>query len=875
MKRVLFIIISAMTLHSVKAQTVIEGCVMDSVGTPIESAILTLMSKKDSSIISFGFSNMEGRYTLNFKNEEPDFNMRLTGFNIKTEYRTVENKSQSVDWRITEENIMLREVQIKANKIWGKDTLNYLITSFMRDHDSSIGDALKRMPGITIEDDGKIKYNGVSISKFYIENMDLLQGRYNMAVNNLKATDIQTVQVMENHQHVKALQDQELPEAAAINLKLKKEKKGVWTRRLNLGLGWDNDLLRNNDANLWFFGKKQQRVFFYGNNNVGKSSDLLTSHYGGSGISPATMTSMVMPDLSPVGNSNYNDLHQMMTNNLEKLSETSELHYDLTYSHDIQPRNNFCQTNYLMPDGSTQILVENASARMTNNSLNINLTYEDNREMMFLKNSLQLTGIWNSGHGNTVSDKNISQQSFNRTLGMSDAIEYIHRTDGGGGFKLSSNITLQTTPQSITVSPGIYEDILNNGNTFEKARQYLKVNNFSTNNNLSLLKSIRRHAFTIVPTISLNATHANIHSALSADGLVPSSNFEGTMDYTKLTGSLGLTMRYTKNDFNLSLRTPVTSSLTFLGNRSGTDENDRDRFHLDVNPSFDMTWKISDYWSVFSNGSYATSETSWTNLYGTYVLNNYRNISRHDADIYDEERLGARMKINYKDIFNGFLAYVEMSASRSNRKVIYSTTFDKNSLATVTMLYAPNHSNSQGITANLHKDFDWKEMSIDLTGSLQWNNGQYMRQSELVNHHTKGHSFGGTFRCSPAGWLDLDVSGNYSSSQHGTSDGLSQRGIHNFTGTCNIKFTILKEKLFLGMAANHSYNNCRQGQKDYTFFKADATYSVNNNLRFTLEADNLLNTRKYVSFFNSDMTEHYSVYHIRPRSIMLRAAIGI
>ena len=66
-----------------------------------------------------------------------------------------------------------------------------------------------------------------------------------------------------------------------------------------------------------------------------------------------------------------------------------------------------------------------------------------------------------------------------------------------------------------------------------------------------------------------------------------------------------------------------------------------------------------------------------------------------------------------------------------------------------------------------------------------------------------------------------------------------------------------------------------EDKPNYTFFKADVTYSVNNNLRFTLEADNLLNTRKYVSFINSDMTEHYSVYHIRPRSIMLRAAIGI
>ena len=52
----------------------------------------------------------------------------------------------------------------------------------------------------------------------------MFAGKYSIATNGIKAEDVSTVQVMENHEHIKALQDQIPPESAAINLKAKEEK---------------------------------------------------------------------------------------------------------------------------------------------------------------------------------------------------------------------------------------------------------------------------------------------------------------------------------------------------------------------------------------------------------------------------------------------------------------------------------------------------------------------------------------------------------------------------------------------------------------------------------------------------------------------------
>lgn len=43
------------------------------------------------------------------------------------------------------------------------------------------------MPGLTVNDDGSIEYQGTKINKFYIEGMDLLGGKYAQASDNIDA----------------------------------------------------------------------------------------------------------------------------------------------------------------------------------------------------------------------------------------------------------------------------------------------------------------------------------------------------------------------------------------------------------------------------------------------------------------------------------------------------------------------------------------------------------------------------------------------------------------------------------------------------------------------------------------------------------------
>lgn len=114
----------------------------------------------------------------------------------------------------------------------------------------------------------KISFNGRSIKRFYVENLDLLQGRYGLATNNIPAKAIAVVQVLEKYQPIKALQGKITIDDVAINLQLKDSAKGVWSIMGLLGGGY-RPVLWNAEATAMYFNKQRQNMTIYKGNNSG------------------------------------------------------------------------------------------------------------------------------------------------------------------------------------------------------------------------------------------------------------------------------------------------------------------------------------------------------------------------------------------------------------------------------------------------------------------------------------------------------------------------------------------------------------------------------------------------------------------------------
>jgi hypothetical protein len=114
--------------------------------------------------------------------------------NIGKHTKTVPARTQKVDFIIDETPLELKEVSVTAPKIKLRgDTLDYRVDAFADRNDRVIGDVLKKMPGIEVSPNGRISYLGKDINRFYVENLDLLKGRYGIATNNIAAKDVATV----------------------------------------------------------------------------------------------------------------------------------------------------------------------------------------------------------------------------------------------------------------------------------------------------------------------------------------------------------------------------------------------------------------------------------------------------------------------------------------------------------------------------------------------------------------------------------------------------------------------------------------------------------------------------------------------------------
>lgn len=128
-------------------------------GHGVEDAQVMALSPRDSTVLAYTFTDRSGRYSLRVSTTSSEILFTVFGMEIKRLFRQVSNKTQMLDFQAEGQVYKLREVQVRPTKIWGvRDTLSYSVTAFEKRGDVVIADVLSRMPGITVDPGGLVKY---------------------------------------------------------------------------------------------------------------------------------------------------------------------------------------------------------------------------------------------------------------------------------------------------------------------------------------------------------------------------------------------------------------------------------------------------------------------------------------------------------------------------------------------------------------------------------------------------------------------------------------------------------------------------------------------------------------------------------------------
>lgn len=217
----------------------VKGTVLDDAdGRPLAGVIVELLDSSGK-MLGYGMSGGDGFFTVKSASGAAGDRLRLSCMSYRRQELKLEGRSMPISVRMVPDPAQIREIEFKAPNIMSKgDTLIFNVERYADVSDRSIEDVLRKMPGIEIEESGQISYQGEPINNFYIEGNDMLDGRYNLATKNISHKDVMNVELMENHQPVRALQDIVHSDRAAINLKLQEEAKSRWVWALNAGGGY-------------------------------------------------------------------------------------------------------------------------------------------------------------------------------------------------------------------------------------------------------------------------------------------------------------------------------------------------------------------------------------------------------------------------------------------------------------------------------------------------------------------------------------------------------------------------------------------------------------------------------------------------------------
>lgn len=846
-------------------ETHIEGHIVNAENKTIPD-VNVFVSKvgQRNRIFTSCLSDADGRYSLIVRTSEDSLSIHVTGFDIAPQEVICLNKSQSIDIVVEEKAQEIKEINVKAQKVYSTgDTINYNVVQFQTKTDVSIGQVLERMPGITVTESGKIQYKGLDIKNFYIEGLDLLKGRYGIATKNIDPNAIGTVQILENHQDVKALKDLKAEERASINLKLKSGVKGVFNLIGTLGGGYyENHFMNSKELIATYFRRNSQLFATYKDNNTG--SDIvteLTSFDGNDMLHTSTVTDVTMPSAPGVGKQYYyfNKTHAATYNQVFRIRQNGELGINALYMSDRDTRSNMSTSNTLLPDGTRNIIDEVFSGRRYTDNFSGNITFMHNSDSLYVKEQLKVDWLSTDANSQLYTGQDIAQYNEMKNYRLHNFIHLTNRNDSDHGIDFISRINVEKRPHSLTVSPCLFPDILGEGGMNQDA----ETRNISTTNSLEMLSALVLGNLRINPTVLFDFANDELTSALQ--------QYTNDIRLRTLCTGIGINAQWSMK--RLSLDMYATGKYKFFQLKDNNTDDIESSHKLVVEPYGTLIYRVKSSDDIRLSGSLSYIEPTIEDLYDQNILTSYRQISYfEDRQLSQSKCQTYSLSYNHKNILSMLFCGIDLTYSHLNPEILYGSYYD-GEVERITSRHTEESSNLYSTTIRFSKGFDWRRLKIGIKATYNYNESPLLIQDNIIRYDYKAMRGDMDISCNPFSFMAMSYNGALS-----VSKAIMEGGGSNptFTTSSNIlAFNFfLPYDMTIGAVGSHYYNDRNEKNKSFLLGEVNANYSYER-WSFTLTCDNIFNRKDYVYSTTNDLTTSSSAYQLRPRSFMLKVRFRI
>ena len=834
------------------AQTNVSGNVVDAESNePLVGASI-IIKDDNGKIIKFTTTKDDGTYTLQLSSAKNGI-LEVVMMGYKKQSIPLVGVVLPLTVYLEPGLISLKEVVVKADPIREQgDTVSYLVGSFAQKQDRSIGDVLRRMPGIDVAKNGKIQYQGEDINKFYIEGSDLLGGRYGIATNGISHEDVGAIEVMENHQPMQVLSGITFSDKAAINLKLKNKAKAAWTFHGDAGGGWSwqpEGAIWDGELFAMSVMPSFQNMTTFRTNNTGENLSSSSTDFFASRreTSLSRYVGAALPGVPSLSDKRtlFNRSFLISTNNLLKL-KNGELKANIDYSFNRVSAQATNITTYFL-EGGNRVVTEQRDGSEHTHSLSGKFIYELNQKTAFINNTLQANIDWNDFCLRTDGTLPNTQSVELPNYYITNKFKLIKRFNGKHLVTFQSVNEWESLPQTLNIDM--------NGQLFS---QNISDHAFYTHESAAYVFNIKG--------ITLSLEGGIKGYVRSMDSQLPEipQVLPGLTDNVVNTNYLAMyatpKFEYWMNRVNISLNLPL-SYVHYNFDKAIANHNEGY-----FSPSLSFNWKPNNRFSGTIRGGLGRSPMSLNLIHPGLIMTNYRTLKAGLEHFYNSSSQNLSANLSYKHSRYGLFA---------NGMVLHSWTHVPYTMAQqlygdyVVYSYADAKNDSKMLLAmgNIGKTLDFMRGSCNVNGSFRRNESHLFSQSQIVNSVSTGWSVGGKINGNPCHWFSFDYHIDYSDNLL-TMNGKSEAWLSTLENVLSITF-IPHSKWQWTISGEHYCNELSEhNYKNVVMLDTKLTYQLNKKIELAASLTNILDKRSYNYITYSELTSFESQRQLRGRQLL-------
>ena len=904
MKKILLLLIMALSTSAFSQNIRFEGIIKDSTGLGLDMANVMAVNQETKAMDAYAITNEAGKFILNLK-ANTTYSIKASYIGFQSYEKTITTSATNMNFPIIlKEGTLLQNVEVvhvMPVTISG-DTIVYNSDSFTNGTERKLEDVLKKLPGVEVNKDGEIEVEGKRVQKVMIEGKDFFDGDTKLATKNIPADALDKIQVLRNYNEVsnlKGLSNDE--ESIAINIKLKEGKKNFWFGDISAGIGvGDKEERYIINPKLFFYSPKYSINVIANKNNIGELPLTAQDYFKFTG----GFKNMMRKSGSSF-NVGSNDLGILgLRNNQAANIESDFGAANFSYN----PSKAWTLSGFgIVLGNKTEIETTNISNRMDNLPDGTSQTITEKREDFTRQDSkLALFKLSSSYvpsakvHFDYDALVKLSDQKENSSV-FSTLLADVYTNKKQNPFSLNQNLNYYYTLNDKNVFSAEFQHMYQEEDPFYNANLETQPFVLSGYNGSQLRDDINQKRFVktnkldakidyyymVTPKSNINLTLGNTYSYQNFDSSIFQILDNGTQnDLTAVENSnnvdyafndvfLGVHYKFMKGKFTFN---PGFSVHQYNMVDSQLGISNKESFTR-ILPDVYALWQMKKSQTLTYNYALSNNFTDINRLAEGYVFSNYNSLFSGNRFLENSTSQVHSLRFFKYNMFNFENIFANISYSKQvdgikNKSLLtgvnqVSTAVNMNSnFADESLSGSGNYGRSfaKYYKANARASFNWNKYNnirVYPDGDSDPNNNPTINQTTESFNQSYNIGFSTNYKTIP----NLGVSYTYS-----ISDNFSDT-IYTDSPSVTLEYYFLEAFSFTSeYNFYHNYNKSKTIDSEYDFLTANLMYQKKGSKwEWKLSGTNLLDTKSLDtnSFSQLGGTSNFSSYRVQPRYVIL------